>query len=148
MAVPRTGTGTGTGARTDLPPDRVEAGAVFLGGVVGALARAGLSQTWTHSVGAWPWATFVVNIVGAFVLGVVAAAFARSPGRPGVPRALLGTGFCGALTTFSTLQVDLVLMLRDGSYGLALAYAAASLAGGLGAVWAGGALVRRSRTSG
>ncbi|WP_354698306.1 Putative fluoride ion transporter CrcB [Paraconexibacter sp. AEG42_29] len=138
---------------------------MFAGGVVGALARASLAEHWGHGGGDWPWATFLVNVVGAFVLGAVAVRFARGvPGdarpqagsmchhlppadvvahrvTPGVPRALLGTGFCGALTTFSTLQLELVSMLRDGHTGLAAGYGAASLAAGLAACWAGGRLV-------
>jgi CrcB protein len=127
------------------PPDRIEVGAVFAGGVVGALARAALEHHWTHAPDVWPWATFLVNVAGAFVLGAVAAAFVRGPGRAGVPRALLGTGLCGALTTFSTLQLELVELLRDGAYGLAAGYAATSLAAGLAAVWAGDRLVRERR---
>lgn len=115
------------------PPDVVEVAAVFAGGVAGALLRAAVHETWKPAAGAWPWATFAVNVAGAFVLGLVAARWARSPGRPGVPRALLGTGFCGALTTFSTLQLELVQLLRGGDAALALGYAAASLVAGLAA---------------
>jgi CrcB protein len=129
------------------PPDRIEIGAVFAGGVVGALARVAFEHHWTHAADHWPWVTFLVNVAGAFVLGVVAAAFARGPGRAGVPRALLGTGLCGALTTFSTLQLELVEMLRDGAHRLAAGYAAASLLAGLSAVWAGDRLVHGPRTA-
>lgn len=131
--------------RATAPPDRVEIAAVFAGGVVGAVMRAALADNWMHDPAAWPWATFLVNVAGAFVLGLVGAVFIRGPGRPGVPRALLGTGLCGALTTFSTLQVEVVLMLRDGAVGLAAGYAGASLAAGLAAVWAGDRLVQARR---
>lgn len=60
-------------------------------------------------------------------------------------RPLLGTGFCGALSTFATLQVELLDMLRDGRYPLAAGYAAASLGGGLAALLAAMWLVRRAR---
>jgi CrcB protein len=123
-------------------PDAVELAAVFAGGVVGAVARVALADAWRHDVSSWPWATFLVNVLGAFVLGAVAVRFARGPGRAGVPRALLGSGVCGALTTFSTLQLELVLMLRDGETALALGYAVASLAAGLAAVTAGDRLMR------
>lgn len=141
MAPPRAAAPPRT-RRPAPPPDATEVVAVFAGGVAGALARAGLAHTWTHAPGQWPWATFLVNVAGAFVLGAVAAAFRRGPGRAGVPRALLGTGVCGALTTFSTLQVELVLMLRDGDPGLALGYGSATLVVGLAAVWAGDRVVR------
>ena len=102
-----------------------ELAAVFIGGVVGAMARAGVLEALPHDPGHWPWATLLVNVAGAFILGAVAAHGAR--------RALLGQGFCGALTTFSTLQLELLQMLDAGRVGLALAYAAVSLAVGVGA---------------
>jgi CrcB protein len=102
-----------------------ELAAVFIGGVAGAMARAGVVEALPHDPGNWPWATLLVNVAGAFVLGAVAARGAR--------RALLGQGFCGALTTFSTLQLELLQMLDAGRVGLALAYAAASLALGVAA---------------
>jgi CrcB protein len=102
-----------------------ELAAVFIGGVAGAMARAGVLEALPHDPGRWPWATLLVNVAGAFILGAVAARGAR--------RALLGQGFCGALTTFSTLQLELLQMLDAGRVGLALAYAATSLALGVAA---------------
>jgi len=102
-----------------------ELGSVFIGGVAGALARAVVAEALPHDPGQWPWATLLVNVAGAFVLGVVAARGAR--------RALVGQGFCGALTTFSAFQFELLRMLDDDRAGLALAYAAASLALGVAA---------------
>ncbi len=125
-------------------PDRIELAAVFAGGAAGAVVRVALAESWSHDTAAWPWATFLVNVAGALILGVVAARSARAPGRAGVPRALLGTGFCGALTTFSALQLELVLMLRDGHVALAAAYASATLAAGLAAVLAGDRAARRT----
>jgi CrcB protein len=102
-----------------------ELAAVFIGGVVGALARAGVAEAWPPAPGHWPWATLLVNVAGAFVLGAVAARRSRIP--------LLGQGFCGALTTFSTFQLELLHMLEEGRTGLALAYAAVSITLGLAA---------------
>ncbi len=107
-----------------MPQARVLA-AVFAGGIVGALARTGVVEALPHDPGHWPWATLLVNVAGAFVLGLVAARRYR--------RALLGQGFCGALTTFSAFQLELLQMLDAGRAGLALACAAASLAAGLAA---------------
>ena len=99
--------------------------AVFIGGVAGALARAGVADALAHDPGQWPWATLLVNVAGAFVLGWVAAR--------GFRRELIGQGFCGALTTFSAFQLELLEMLDHGSVPLAAAYAAVSLALGLAA---------------
>ena len=98
---------------------------MFAGGIAGTLARALVAEALTHDPGQWPWATLLVNVAGAFVLGLVAAR--------GFGRALIGQGFCGALTTFSTFQLELLQMLDEGRTGVALGYAAASLAAGLGA---------------
>jgi CrcB protein len=104
---------------------RTELLAVFAGGCAGALARVALAEAWPPDPAAWPWATLLVNVAGAFVLGLVVT---------GGPRgALLGPGFCGALTTFSTLQLELLQMLDDGRVALAAAYLAASVVAGLGA---------------
>ena len=86
-----------------------ELAAVFIGGVVGALARAGVAEALPPAPGHWPWATLLVNVAGAFVLGAVAAR--------GYRRALLGQGFCGALTTFSAFQLELLHMLDAGRAG-------------------------------
>jgi CrcB protein len=74
-----------------------------------------------------------VNLAGAFVLGVVVMRLPPSRYR----RPLLGTGFCGALTTFSTFQLELLRMLDAGAELLAVGYAVASIAGGFGAVLLG-----------
>src|SRR4051794_34980200 len=84
--------------------------AVFCGGFLGAVARAELGEALAAGGPAWPWATLVANLDGAFVLGAVATALA--PGSRG--RALLGAGLCGALTTFSTFQLELLRMLDAG----------------------------------
>ncbi len=126
--------------------DGRELAAIFAGGFAGALARAGLAQALPHAAGAWPWATFAVNLAGAFVLGFTIALLHDRPARSRTLRPLIGTGFCGALTTFSTFQLELLRMLDRGCDGLALGYAAASIAGGFGAVLLGTALARRQRS--
>jgi CrcB protein len=107
--------------------------AVFAGGAAGTLARAGLDEAWPPSPGHWPWVTLLVNVAGSFLLGWVVTKH-RGPTPTVNRRALLGTGFCGALTTFSTFQLELLRMLDGGRVGLALLYAGASLAAGLAAV--------------
>jgi fluoride exporter len=125
--------------------DARELAAIFVGGMVGALARAGLAQGLTHSPTTWPWATFVVNLVGAFTLGYFATRLQERLPLSAYRRPFLGTGLCGALTTFSTVQLELVRMLDHGRIGLALGYASASVVAGFIAVAFATALVRRVR---
>ncbi|OBG22267.1 camphor resistance protein CrcB [Mycolicibacterium celeriflavum] len=113
--------------------------AVFVGGALGTVARAAVETLAAPEPGHWPWATFAVNIVGAFVLGYVAT---RLPGTS-YRRPLLGTGLCGGLTTFSTMQVEILKMLEREHFGLAVGYAAASVAAGLGVAWLGSRWARR-----
>jgi CrcB protein len=106
---------------------RIDLIAVFAGGMAGTLARAGLGEIWPLGDGGWPWATFVVNLAGAALLGWAMVALpARGPARP-----FVGTGVCGALTTFSTFQLQLYDLVDGGHAGRAASYALASLAGGL-----------------
>jgi CrcB protein len=119
---------------TRFDPRRMAA--IYAGGVIGALARVGLAQAVPHGAGAWPWATFAVNMGGALLLGYLVAALrghrAESPSF-----ALLTTGICGTLTTFATLQLELFGLLEAGQPALAAAYVAATIAGGYACVRAG-----------
>jgi CrcB protein len=120
-------------------------GAIALGGAIGALARAGLLEAWPVHPGTWPWATFAANLAGAFLLGLVATRLQERLPPSTLRRPLLGTGFCGALTTFSTLQLEVLRLARRHCTGLAVGYLAASLACGFGAVFLATMLVRRPR---
>ena len=108
--------------------------AVFAGGFAGAIARLALVEGMASDPGTWPWGTFVANIAGALALGYVAARLHERRPVPSVRLRLLGAGFCGALTTFSTMQLELLRMLDGGHHELALAYATVSIAGGVAAV--------------
>jgi fluoride exporter len=123
-----------------VPTDLRTPGAVFAGGVLGALARAGLEEALGPARGAFPWTTLAVNLLGAALLAAVVLRDERGTSSGRHERSLVGTGFCGALTTFSTLQLELLHLLDDGALALALAYAAASVLGGLVVV----AAVRRA----
>lgn len=116
--------------------------AIFAGGVIGALIRVGLAETLPHGVGSWPWATFAVNMVGAFVLGYVIARLHDHP-EDSLTHPFLTTGICGTLTTFSTLQLELFEMIDQGYIGLAAAYVAATLLVGFLFVRLGISLERR-----
>jgi len=124
--------------RDHLPGTDVrELTAIFLGGMAGALARVGLAEAFPHAPTAWPWPTFAVNLLGALLLGWTVARLPTSS----YARPFLGIGVCGALTTFATIQLELLRMLDAGEAVRALVYAAASLMGGL-------AFVRLGRTLG
>lgn len=125
--------------------DLRELAAVFVGGAIGTAARAALATLAVPNPAHWPWPTFVVNIVGAFVLGYVSTRLLERLPQSSYRRPLLGTGFCGGLTTFSTMQVETIRMLQHGHYGLALGYTVASLIAGLAAVHLATGLVRRAR---
>jgi CrcB protein len=127
--------------------DRRELGAIFAGGFVGAIARAALAQGLPHGPGEWPWATFAVNVAGAALLGYFVTRLQERLPLSAYRRPLLGTGLCGALTTFSTLQIELLRMLDGGRAGLAVAYVAASLAAGVVGVALASNVVRRGRVA-
>jgi CrcB protein len=126
-------------------PDRRTVAAVFAGGAVGTLTRAVLSSTFPLPVAQWPWPTFAVNVGGAFLLGYFTTRLQERLPLSSYRRPALGTGVCGGLTTFSTMQVEIVKMLDGHHLGLALGYAAASLAAGYAAIQVATAMVRRVR---
>jgi CrcB protein len=105
--------------------------AILAGGAIGTLARAGLAQALPHHAGQWPWATFVVNLAGAFILGWLLTRLAERTAPTRHWRFFAGTGFCGALTTFSTFQIETFQFARAGDVALAVAYPVASIAAGL-----------------
>jgi fluoride exporter len=127
--------------------DRGELVAIFAGGVIGAVVRAAVGDLLGHDSGDWPWATFAVNVAGAALLGYFATRLQERLPLSAYRRPLLGTGLCGALTTFSTMQVEILEMLDRGRVGLAIAYAGASVAAGLAAVFVPTKLVRRVRVA-
>jgi len=119
--------------------------AIFAGGVAGALARAGVAEVLPWNGRGWPWPTFVANVAGTLLLGYFVTRLQERLAPSTYRRPLLGTGVCGALTTFSTFQVELIKLGRNGELGTAAAYAGASLAAGLVGVYFATALTRRVR---
>ena len=119
--------------------------AVFVGGAFGALARWALGAALPFDGHGWPWATFTANVVGTALLGYFVTRLQERLAPSTYRRPLLGTGVCGALTTFSTFQVELIKLGRNGELGTAAAYAGASLAVGLVGVYFATALTRRVR---
>lgn len=116
---------------------------VGLGGLLGSLARYGMSFILKPS-GGFPWATLAVNVLGTFVIALVAGLVEKKITGLGTPEARLffATGFCGGFTTFSALMFELAEMIRAASYAQAGLYLGASLVGGCLAFLAGYLLIR------
>lgn len=104
---------------------------VALGGGVGAGVRY-LAGRHLRSFGSFPVPTFTVNVVGCLILGLLAGAT-----MPAAVFALLGTGFCGGLTTYSTFATEAVGLARVRKSVTSAVYVAASLAVGIGFAWLG-----------
>jgi CrcB protein len=119
--------------------------AIMAGGAIGTLARAGLGEALPHRAGQWPWATFIVNLAGALILGWLLTRLAERTAPSRHWRLFAGTGFCGALTTFSTFQVETFELARDGHVALAVGYPAASIAAGMALAVAGVLIARWGR---
>ncbi len=105
--------------------------AICLGAGLGALARWQLSL-WLNTSGALlPWGTLTANLVGGYLVGVCVGVFQQLPQLDPVWRLVLVTGFLGALTTFSSFSAEVVAMLQQERYGLALGTASTHLFGSL-----------------
>lgn len=128
--------------------DYRELAAVFAGGALGSLARAALTMFAVSDPARWPWPTFTVNIVGAFLVGYFTTRLLERLPLSSYRRPLLGTGFCGGLTTFSTMQVETLRMVEHRHWALAATYTATSIMLGLLAVHLATKLVRRVRLRG
>ena len=128
--------------------DYRELAAIFAGGALGALARTVLSVLSVSDPAKWPWPTFAVNIGGAFLVGYLTTRLLERLPLSSYRRPLLGTGFCGGLTTFSTVQVETLKMIEHGHWALAAVYTVTSIVLGLLAVHLATALVRRVRIRG
>ncbi|MDN5586902.1 MAG: CrcB family protein [Brevibacterium sp.] len=107
---------------------------VVVGGTIGTAAREGLTLAFP-SAGGIPYATFTINVVGAFLLGLLLDALVRMGPDDGLRRrirVMVGTGFMGGFTTYSALAVSTAGLLGEGQIGFSIAY-------GLGTILIGGA---------
>lgn len=117
--------------------------AVAVGGAIGSVARYLTGVLLAPMTAAFPWATLLVNVLGAFLIGVFARVFAGAD-QDIVWRLALTTGLCGGFTTFSTMSAETVSLVQQGRAGRAALYVVLSLALGLGAT-ALGLMVARPR---
>ncbi|QDG62509.1 CrcB family protein [Pseudarthrobacter sp. NIBRBAC000502771] len=112
---------------------------VIIGGILGALARYGVSGV-LPAPGGWPLPTLAINLAGAFLLGALLEALVRrgpDAGRLRLVRLLVGTGFMGAFTTYSTLAVEATTLVNTGRSADAVLYVGASVVAGAVATVAG-----------
>ncbi|MBK6291569.1 MAG: CrcB family protein [Ignavibacteria bacterium] len=115
---------------------------VMAGGAIGSGLRYVIGTLIPVASGAFPVPTFIVNVVGSFVLGCTAGATMLPDPLSRSAALLVGTGLCGGFTTYSAFAMENVSMLHGGNTILAISYIAASLIGGMLAAFAGIAVVR------
>jgi CrcB protein len=116
---------------------------VFLGGGLGAAARHGVNLLVARLIGTgYPFGTFGINVLGSFLMGVIAEYFALKSGLHQPLRLLLTTGILGGFTTFSTFSLESALLVERDQFAAAGIYVAASIVVGIGALFAGLAVVR------
>lgn len=117
--------------------------AIACGGAAGALCRYWLtSLAEHHNTSTFPVGTFVVNVLGSLLIGVLFILVSEKIQLAANLRPLLMIGFLGALTTFSTFSLDALLLIQEGYLGTAIAYILGSVVSCLVAAWAGMSLVR------
>jgi len=140
--------GTGATRRTTrgsrlperLQPDIVVA--IAVGGALGAIARYELAQLITVADDGFPWATFWTNLSGAFVLGFFLTLVIERLPPTRYLRPFFAVGFLGSYTTFSTLAVETVVLIKDGHVVLGAGYTLASVFAGLALAYVGAVVAR------
>ena len=116
--------------------------AVGLGGAAGAAARYGLGLAWPEDGTGFPCTTFAINLTGCLAIGLLLATLEPLTAPHPLIRPALGTGFLGGFTTLSAYADQTRTLLSAGRWALAAAYALATLAGAVAAVWLGQTVVR------
>jgi CrcB protein len=142
-------TDTTTGRRF-APEGPLRILAIAAGGSLGTLARYGTERTLAVSDRSFPWPTFLVNVAGSFLLGLIVILVVERWPPTRFVRPFAAIGFCGGFTTFSTMVVEAAQRGQHGQIGLAAGYLAASTVGGviaavLGMAAARGSFVRRGQ---
>ena len=123
---------------------------IAAGGAIGALGRYGLDVAFPPARTGFPWATFTINVVGSFLIGVLVVMITKVWHSHRLTRPFLGVGVLGGFTTFSTYVVDIQRLVNADAPAIALLYLFATVAAALIAVFAGVSItesVLRSRAS-
>jgi CrcB protein len=119
-------------------------GVISAGGALGALARYGVGAALPHARGAFAWSTFLINVSGCLLIGVLMVLITEGRDVHPLIRPFFGVGVLGGYTTFSGFVVDAGQALRAGAAATALAYLVATLVAALTAVTLGAAMTRRT----
>lgn len=116
---------------------------VFLGGGLGSVIRYGIGSTFANRMhGIFPFGTLTINILASFILGLLAGFILLRPGQFETQRLLIGVGFCGGFSTFSTFTLETFELIKDGNMGTAFIYIIASVAACLVAFWMANLLLK------
>ncbi|WP_020106727.1 CrcB family protein [Nocardia sp. 348MFTsu5.1] len=124
---------------------------IFVGGLLGTGARYLLEKAYPFEPPGWPWTTFLINLAGAFVLGVILEALVRMGDDSGWrqrARLFAGTGFCGTFTTYSAFALESSLLFRHGNLAAGVGYMVATVVAGGLLAWAGISIAAAVHTGG
>lgn len=131
------------GSRTRTPAvEPMVLVAIALGGGLGAVARFGIGELWPVPPGRFPWSTFVINVVGCFLIGILMFLITEAWVAHRLLRPLLGVGFLGGFTTFSTYSLEIRRLLESGDTAVAFGYLGGTVVAALAAVVLGTAAAR------
>ncbi|MEM6476955.1 MAG: fluoride efflux transporter CrcB [Pseudomonadota bacterium] len=119
---------------------------VAAGGAIGAVGRYALGQAFAGLLGSsgFPWAILSVNILGSLAMGLLFGWFASHDGGTETQRLFLAVGILGGFTTFSAFSLEIILLIQRGAIALACAFIAASVIGGVAALYLGLTLAKGS----
>jgi fluoride exporter len=115
---------------------------ISAGGVIGALARYGIGRAMPTSAGGFPWSTFLINVVGCFLIGVLMVIVIHAIPNQTLVRPFVGVGILGGFTTFSTYAVETARLLDAGAAATGIAYLFGTLLTAMTALYAGTAGTR------
>ena len=137
------------GSRTRTPAvEPMVLVAIALGGGLGAVARFGIGERWPVLPGRFPWSTFMINVAGCFLIGILMFLITEVWVAHRLLRPFLGIGFLGGFTTFSTYSLEIRRLLESGDMAVAFGYLGGTVMAALAAVVCGMAAARLVTGSG